>query len=29
MEYQHIEKVHAGKFLDYFNITYKDANGNE
>ena len=29
MEYQHIEKVHAGKFLDYYNVTYKDANGNE
>ena len=29
MQYEKIEKVHAGKFLDYYNITYKDANGNE
>ena len=28
MEYQNIEKVHAGKFLDYYNVTYKDAKGN-
>lgn len=28
MDYEKIEKVHAGKFLDYYNVTYRDANGN-
>lgn len=27
MEYQKIEKVHAGKFLDYYNVTYLDQQG--
>ena len=29
MDYKKIEKVHAGKFLDYYNVTYVDGAGNE
>ena len=29
MEYKKIEKVHAGRFLDYYNVTYCDRQGNE
>lgn len=29
MIYEKIEKVHAGKFLDYYNVTYRDQAGQE
>lgn len=29
MDYQKIEKVYAGKFLDYYNVTYRDREGKE
>ena len=29
MDYEKIEKIHAGKFLDYYTVTYRDRWGNE